>query len=381
MPASQFYTRFTQWILSYRLPKQGASLLYAIGGTIFVGFLIMMVTGILLTQFYHPSPEEAYRSLQQMQQIPLVAFLRSIHHFTAQGILAMLLLHVVRVFITGAYKRPRQITWWIGLALLFIMMMGAYFTGTVLRWDVSGADALAHYQEALHIFGPLGDVLTNVLPGSSPMLIRLYSFHIALFPVLLIALMIAHFCLVHFFNLSPTPTEPWSAAEAAPPDQMKVGFSEHLWAIVRFSLLYYGPLILIACFVRAPLLDAPSGEHGPLKPPWPFLWMYGFENVWGIQVIIYLGAVFFGLLALVPLLDRSNDRAFKARRGILASGGVFCLLLVGLTLYGWLIPAQEHKGHHHEEEHHNGVVESLKPATTDTTLDTHPEMLSHSHDP
>jgi len=81
-------------------------------------------------------------------------------------------------------------------------------------------------------------------------------------------------------------------------------------------MMYYGFLAILA-FFRAPLVEAPSDAMSTAKPPWPFLWMYGFENVWGIKVVVYATSVLFLFLILVPLIDRKQARKWKARKGIL----------------------------------------------------------------
>lgn len=336
----------------------------------------MVLTGFILAQLYNPVPQQAYKSLEKIQEINWASYLRALHYWFAQGVIFALILHTTRVFITGAYKHPRQVTWWIGVALLGIMLMGSYFSGTVLKWDQEGADALSHMKGLLRLLGPVGVVMTE-WPGSSPMNLRIYVSHIAVYPVLIVLLLMGHFYLIHIFNLAPTAWGKWSNAPEVPPQEVKGRFSEHARSILLLSVAYYGFLALVAIFVRAPLGEAPSGHGDPVKPPWPFLWMYLFENIWGVVAVLYITMFLFGFLALVPLLDRGQERRLGARRGILGLGALVGLSLIALTFYGWVVPAQEHTGHSHEEE--GAAMGEGEPHDEG---DHHDEgEAGHSHDP
>jgi ubiquinol-cytochrome c reductase cytochrome b subunit len=322
-----------------------------------IGFFLMIGTGLLLAQIYNPAPDQSYQSLQTIQKIGWTSYLRAFHYWTAQGIILALLAHLSRVFITGAYQYPRQVTWWVGVTLLAIMLMGSYFSGTVLKWDEEGFDALAHYQEALRALGPIGAALTESLTGSPPMNFRIYVSHIAAFPILITLLIVVHSYLIHSLNLSPTPKDKWADQPEIPVEEMKERFSTHVVDVIIFAILYYGWIAALAFFIRAPLAGPPNPEHGALKPPWPFLWMYGFENRWGIVSTVFASSTLFGILALIPLLDRKRDRRFRARVGILTLGGIVACSLVGLTLHGYLTPAQMH-AHTHGTEHHSHSEQS-----------------------
>lgn len=332
--------------LRFRVPAHGRLFFFTLGGIVFSGFLLMLVTGLLLAQVYHPAPELAYGSLTAIQQSGWARFTRALHYWTAQGIIVALLLHLSRVFITGAYKSPRRATWWCGVALLAVMLMGSYFSGTVLKWDEEGFDALAHYREAAEGLGSAGALLVESLPGGPSLNFRIYVAHIAGFPLLLISLIILHFYLIHVLNLSPTPKDAWADQLDIPMESMTETLGEHLKSIALFSAIYYGWLAVLAFFVGAPLGGPPVSEHSPLKPPWPFLWMYGFENRWGIIATVYASTALFGILAGIPLLDRKQDRRFRARKPILALGTGLAATLLGLTLHGYITPAQTHTHHH-----------------------------------
>lgn len=377
-----FLKRLDTWLrlshLTYGVPEHGRSFFFSLGGVVFAGFLLMVATGFILAQLYNPVPAQAYKSLEKIQSIGWASYIRALHYWTAQGVIVALLLHMGRVFITGAYKHPRQVIWWLGVALFGVMLMGSYFSGTVLKWDQEGFDALNHYKESLRQLGPIGALLSERLPGSTPINLRMYVSHITVFPVLIIILIVLHFYLIHAFNLSPTPWGRFSNEPEIPSHEIKGKFNEHAQSIFILSMMYYGFLAILAFFVRAPLMEASTGVESPVKPPWPFLWVYLFENIWGVKAVIYASAVLFAFLILVPLIDRKQERKFRARKGILGMGGLFAMSLFGLTLHGWFATPQLHEHEHGHDEEEGAHMEGEAHEEDGHTHEE--ETEEHGHD-
>lgn len=341
----------------YPVPIHGKSIFYTLGGISLIGFLILFLTGILIAQFFNPIPGQAHDSVYAlMVEVPGGRYLRSLHYWVAQAVIVLLLLHLTRVFLSGAYKSPRRLTWLVGVGLLATTLLGSYFSGTVLKADQEGADALHHYKESLEYLGPIGRILLGGFPASAPMEIRMYLSHISFFPLLLVGLMVSHFFLIKTFNISPLPFGPSAAEREVPQERMTSTFLEHVKSILCFSLICYGFIALLAFFFPAPLGDAP-GEMTGIKPPWPFLWVYGLENFWGIKAILIGNGILFGLLLLIPFLDRGASRHWKDRKKTLLSGEVVGLALIGLTFYAWISPPQIHEGHSHSGEETSHAAE------------------------
>lgn len=164
--------------LAYPVPEHANSLPYVLGGITFFGFLVLIATGVLLAQFYHPHPANAHDSvLYIITQAPFGDFIRSVHFWTANLVVVTALLHLIRVFTTASYKRPREVNWLVGLGLLAVTL-DFVFTGTVLKWDQEGVEALAHNREIGELLGLWGVWFTNDLTVSAPLLTRLYLGHI-----------------------------------------------------------------------------------------------------------------------------------------------------------------------------------------------------------
>src|SRR5260370_19672860 len=107
----------------------------AFGSLLLIAFMIQVVTGVLLSMNYAPSVDSAWPSVKFIQEeVPLGAFIRALHHWGSSAMVILLLLHMLQVFIWGAYKKPRELTWMVGVLLLFCTL-GLAFTGYLLPWD------------------------------------------------------------------------------------------------------------------------------------------------------------------------------------------------------------------------------------------------------
>jgi len=118
--------RFKVSAFRYSIPKQANTLAYSLGGTITFAFLIMLATGMVLAQYFDPRIETAHQSIDYiMREATLGWFIRGMHYWSAQIMYVLLLLHLTRIIITAAYKRPREFTYYFGLTLflLFTLMV------------------------------------------------------------------------------------------------------------------------------------------------------------------------------------------------------------------------------------------------------------------
>jgi ubiquinol-cytochrome c reductase cytochrome b subunit len=355
MNTKGIWERLDQWFrlsrLSFPVPAHSKHLYYSLGGITFVGFLILFFSGLYLTQFFDAHPDKAYQSVKTiMTEVPGGRFIRSLHYWTAQAVVIALCLHLLRVFITGAYKFPRTMTWYLGVALFFTATMGSYFSGTVVKWDQEGFEALDHYKLTVAAFGPLGYWLGENLTGAVSMNLRMYTYHITLAPLAIVFLVVGHFYLIHVFNISPLPRGVSARLTEVPKEELTGTFTEHLRTIFLSSLIYYGAVAVLSLMIPAPIGNVRSDEMTGEKPPWLYLWMYGIENLTGIFGILYGTLALLILMLLIPLLDRGPSRDPIERKGILAVGIVTILILASFTLYAWIAPPQVHEGHVHPTE-------------------------------
>lgn len=339
--------------LSFPVPAHSVNLGYCLGGITLIGFVILFGTGLFLIQFFDPQPDRANQSLHYIvEHVTGGAWVHSLHYWTAQAVIISMVAHLLRVFFGGAYKGPRALTWYAGVGLFFTSVMLAYFSGTVIKWDQEGFEALEHFEIVTAMLGPLGPFLGSGLTDSVSMNVRMYGIHITLAPLILIALLGVHLYLVHVFNLSPLPRGPHSHLPEIPEKELTGTFMEHSIAVLRFSLIFYGLVAIVAVFIPAPLEEAASSGATGVKPPWIYYWQYGVENFTGMAGILYSSLVLLVLFLIVPLVDRGSNRDPKGRKGVIGFGIGTVVVLVGLTLYAWIAPAQVHKGGHGDENGH-----------------------------
>jgi quinol-cytochrome oxidoreductase complex cytochrome b subunit len=173
---------------------------YCFGGITFTLFVLQLLTGLLLSVHYTPTEAEAYRSIQRLHQaVPLGRLLRATHHWAANLMVVMVLAHMLRVFITGSYKNPRELNWVAG-ALLFVLTMSFGFTGYLLPWDQKAYWATVVGTNMLGSVPFIGPSLAAFVRGGPDVtgqtLLRFYSMHMLWFP-----LFTGFFLWVHFHIL------------------------------------------------------------------------------------------------------------------------------------------------------------------------------------
>ncbi len=320
--------------LAYPIPRHANKISYLLGGTTLFGFVILLVTGVWMAQFYNPSPAGAHGSvIYIITQAPFGDFIRSVHFWTANVVMITVLLHLMRVFYTGSYKRPREANWFVGLGLLAITL-GFIFTGTVLKWDQEGVEALAHNREMGELLGIWGVWFTNEFTRSVPLLTRLYLGHVTLLPAVFTFLIAAHLYLIKQLGISPEPTDEATSGPPAPSTGTS-RFTAHLWKMVGYGLLLFALVGTLSLLRPAPLGHAGVPGAEVTKPPWMFLPFYPLEDVFGIRGLLGASIALFGLLALIPFVDRSPWLSPRRRRWMIVAGITLLLLLVVLGGYAW----------------------------------------------
>lgn len=330
--------------LAYPVPRHANRVGYILGGISLVGFAVLAVTGILLAQYYRPDPAAARQSIAYITgTVPFGSILRGVHFWTANIVMATILLHLGRVFVTGSFKRPREANWLIGVGLL-VITLGMVFTGTVLKWDQEGYEALQHNVEAGALLGSFGAWFSPSFAVTLPVLGRLYMAHIVILPALGTLLLIGHFLLVKHLGISPLPQEADAAVAGTAPEPAKGGssFVAHLVRMVGFGLVLLAAAAVLSLIWGVPVGDRPNPAIEVTKPWWMFLPFYPFEDWFGLSALLWVPGMLVLGLVLVPILDRSPWRAPARRMGPIAVFAALVVVLVGLVLYALATPAASH---------------------------------------
>ena len=159
-------------------------------------FGALVWTGILLMFYYVPSVERAYPTMKEIQlSVPLGQFSRNMHRWSAHAMVLVVVLHMARVFYTGAYKPPREFNWIVGVVLL-LLTLGASFTGYLLPWDQLAYWAITVGTNIAAYAPGAGPAVQSLLLGSTEVgqnaLIRFYTLHVAVLPVFITLLVSLH---------------------------------------------------------------------------------------------------------------------------------------------------------------------------------------------
>jgi quinol-cytochrome oxidoreductase complex cytochrome b subunit len=288
------------------IPAAQARLRYTLGAGGLSIFLMLVVgfTGIFVTFYYVPTPDQAAKSVQQLTYlVPFGWLMRNLHYWSAQLLVLVAALHLLRVVFTGAYLSPRRLNYLLGLSLL-VLCVFMDFTGYVLRWDEGVHWALVAGTNLVRSIPIIGGSLYAMLVSGSQIgpgtLIRFYAWH--LFGLTLVACIIAVW---HIFRVRR------DGGIAVPPaelrtDQRRIPRQELARREV-LAMLWAGIVLIgLAILVPAPL--APGIQEGAMPAaesmaPWFFLWvqqLLRLGNPFIYGVLVPLGAVL--ILALVPYI-------------------------------------------------------------------------------
>lgn len=188
------------------VPKHAIRWYFCLGGITFFLFVVQGVTGILLSLYYRPTPEHAYESiLFIMNKVRFGWLVRSIHSWSASLMVATCIGHMVRVYVTGSYKNPRELNWVVGM-MLGILTLGFGFTGYLLPWDQRAFWGSTVGSEILGAIPWVGQTLLALLRGGPDVtgltLVRFYGGHVLVLPSLMLIFLVLHFIIVRRQGIS-----------------------------------------------------------------------------------------------------------------------------------------------------------------------------------
>ena len=206
-------TRLSEWIderyqiadplskfLNKPVPNWQRRWWYCLGGLTAFFFAVQALTGVMLAFYYEPTAESAYTSIQFIEtQVRFGASIRAIHHWSANGMIVMVVAHMIRVFVNGAFRAPRELNWVSGV-VLFVVTLGFGFTGYLLPWDQRAYWATTVGTEIAGGIPAIGELALVYLRAgwsiTSLTLSRFYALHILVFPAVIVVMMVMHFIMV-----------------------------------------------------------------------------------------------------------------------------------------------------------------------------------------
>ncbi|MCZ7382296.1 MAG: cytochrome b N-terminal domain-containing protein [Candidatus Methanoperedens sp.] len=180
--------------------------LYCLGGTAFLCFIILVITGIFLAMYYKPTPGEAYKSVQTiMTTVPMGSLVRSVHHWAANTMIAAVMLHMIRIYFMGAYKKPRELNWVVGIILLLTVTTFG-FSGYLLPWDQLSFWATKIGTGIAGSMPIIGGYISLLLMGGNDIggetITRFFAIHVLILPMATAVLLGMHFLMVRIQGIS-----------------------------------------------------------------------------------------------------------------------------------------------------------------------------------
>ena len=330
-------------------PKSVTKFSYTLALGWFSAFLaiVLGITGFILMFFYTPSTRLAYYDiLNLIGNVPFGLLLRNLHRLGAELMVAVVMLHMVRVYFTGSYKQPRSFNWTVGIVLLLVTWLFSY-SGYLLPWDQLAYWAVTIGTSMVESIPVIGTELQQLLLGSASVgqaaLIRFYALHVIVLPLALIFLFGVHYHKVVRQGISKPPSVEAGERE----DKERVSFlpevfsREAMWVMVVLLVM----AVTVVTFFQAPLEDHADPNLTPLHStaPWYFLWVQGLiklPDIFGgiiegkfIYGVILPGIVL-GLLFFVPYIDRNPSRRPQDRKLAIGIGIVTIIAWAVLTYMG-----------------------------------------------
>jgi quinol-cytochrome oxidoreductase complex cytochrome b subunit len=340
-------------VREYMIPVDTNTIWYSLGGVLAISLALEIVSGIFLALRYPPDAGTAFGTTALLLKEGGWNVDLNFHYWNSYVIFGLVMIHMVRVFLSGGYRMAKKGLWQVGVALAGVVFLLS-ISGETLHWDERGFAVPWHTAE---IFEALGlekafhyartDLLT--IPSATRHLIPFYAFHIAVLPILLLGLIAMHYYLVKIKHIS-LPFWHKPTGRVAP-------FTEHIKEWLLWSAVILGPILLISIFVHRGPGDAPQllrispffgSEHGPgglgIVPTYPISWTHGMNrfvtlafhlepDIWGTVIGMVLMA---GALVAIPYLDRGKleptswAEAFSLRdRGwAFAAMGLFWVIMI-----------------------------------------------------
>ncbi len=341
--------------VEHPVPRETSSWFYVFGSAALTVFMLQVVTGILLALIYVPSAGEAWSSLQVLNHaVSLGWFIRALHGWGSNFMVAIVLIHMVQVFLFGAYKFPRELTWIVGVFLL-LMTLGMAFTGQVLRFDQDaywGLGIGASIASRVPIIGPWAVSLMlggPIIAGAT--LSRFFALHVFVIPGLLIAFVGVHLLMVLKLGINEWPMPGRIVRRATYLDEYRERTHKDGIPFVPYAVwkdVLFSGFVLLAIAVCAVLFGpfGPGGQPDPTiiqtspHPDFFFLWLYALLSFLPPSAetpILLIGpAVAIIVLLALPFVAGEGEKSWK-RRPI----AVLTILMIAVAL-GTLTHLGEH---------------------------------------
>jgi len=310
-------------------------------------FLVETITGLILMIWYAPTPERAYTDMiRLLANVPIGQMMRDMHRLGAELMVVAVTLHMVRTYLTGSYKAPRQFTWFTGVILL-VLTLFLSFSGYLLPWDQLAYWAVTIGTSMAEAVPPpiVGETVNLLARGAPDIgangLMRFYLLHVLFLPLALFLFFFVHYYKVVHFGISlPSDEEEvgQDTANKVPADR-RVYFLPDVLLDETAVLIVFTALMVFATtfFFTAPLESIANPQSTPLHTvaPWYFYWLQGLLKIADKTIAgVYVPGILLVLLMGIPYLDRNPSRRGRDRRVAIISGVVAGIVIIILSWMG-----------------------------------------------
>jgi len=314
--------------LLFKPIKGGAKYIFSLGFVNLFLFVNQMLTGMFMMFYYVPSPDHAYFAVKYIQnEAPFGYMVRGLHYWGATAMVVCVMLHVVRVFVYGAYKKPRELMWLSGAAMFFLVF-GFAFTGYLLPWDQKAYWATVVGTNVPGTTPVVGNLIVRLLRGgtdvSAVTLTRFFTIHTMILPWTIAAFMVMHLTILQLVDHAP-PWDQNKARKSAPfyPDQV---FKDAVLMLLVFATIAF--MATVRPGVLEPLADPTDHTYNP-RPEWYFFFLFQLlhytEGRFEIIGTMVLPNLFVLLMLIIPFIDRNPERD-PGKRPVAISGLAAALL-------------------------------------------------------
>jgi ubiquinol-cytochrome c reductase cytochrome b subunit len=324
---------------------------YIFGSASLTLLLIQILTGIGLALVYVPTAENAYESLLFLNEVqPLGWFLRALHYYAGSGMMVMVFAHMTQVFLHGAFKYPRELSWVTGVFLL-LCTLGMFFTGQVLRWDPDAYWGLAVGGSMAGRVPGIGPQIVELLLGGSTIgsesLTRFFALHVFIIPGALLAFLAIHLWLVLKVGISAPPVpgtlvDPKTYDEEYERDLHTTGVPFLGDAMLKDAFFSAVAVIIVVALAAVLGPKGPTGPPDPTlpganpRPEWPFLWLFALLSLSPPQaetfIILVFPVILVLVLFLVPFVSNRGERA-PSRRPVAVLSVILIYTVLGVLTY------------------------------------------------
>jgi len=326
---------------------------YCLGGTPLICFGVLLLTGIGLTFYYIPEPSQAYQSVQYInERVYFGWYIRSLHKWAGNLMIITLILHLLRVFFTSAYRKPRELNWMVGCGLLFTVL-GFGFTGYALVFDQISYWA-AQVGTGLAAKAPVvGEFFQRFMLGGEVVgkgtLARFFVFHVGVWPTVFTALLALHIFLFRGLGIADIGVKQLSAQEARDHDVMlKSGryfpfFPNHAMTEMVIALAILIVLTELSVLFPATLGEPADPLNTPahIQPEWYFFFQFQLLKMFPEKLALGLQLVMILIMVFWPFLDgwmlKKWNKPWLSPVFGLAGLAVFLALTIREALHGYVL--------------------------------------------